>query len=63
MDSTPTLVVESPFAFACQRLYQAEQALHDARSSHVDSWIAAACDRLHAAVQAYTAAAALEHSA
>jgi hypothetical protein len=40
---------------AARRLYDAEVALHIARQSRVESWIAAAYDRLHAAI--------LEHSA
>jgi hypothetical protein len=43
---------------AAQRLYQAEVALHDAHSTHVDAWIMAAADRLHDAVEAYLAAVA-----
>jgi hypothetical protein len=38
---------------ASRRLAQAEQALHDAHASHVDSWIAAACKQLHRAVLEY----------
>lgn len=40
---------------AARRLYDAEIALHIARSSGVDAWIAAASDRLHEAVEAHTA--------
>jgi hypothetical protein len=46
---------------AC-RLYDAETALHAARQTHVDVWIAAAGDRLHDAVSAYLAARALHPS-
>jgi hypothetical protein len=35
---------------AAGRLFDAECALHVARQSHVDAWIAAASDRLHDAV-------------
>jgi hypothetical protein len=38
---------------AATRLYEAEVALHAARQSHVDSWVAAAYDRLHEAVEDY----------
>ena len=43
---------------AARHLYQAEQALHDAHTTHIDSWISAAADRLHEAVEAYLAAVA-----
>ena len=46
---------------AARRLYDAETALHAARQTHVDAWIAAAGDRLHDAVTAYLAAAAAPH--
>jgi hypothetical protein len=46
---------------AC-RLYDAETALHAARQTHVDAWIAAAGDRLHDAVSAYLSARALHPS-
>jgi hypothetical protein len=36
-----------------ERLYAAEVALHHARQTQVDEWIAAAYDRLHVAVEAY----------
>ncbi len=38
-----------------RRLYDAEVALHIARQSGVDGWVAAASDRLHEAVIAYRA--------
>jgi hypothetical protein len=41
---------------AQERVYAAEIALHHARQTHVDSWIAAAYDRLHEALEAFTAA-------
>jgi hypothetical protein len=43
-------------AIARERLYDAETALHAARQSAVDAWIAAAYDRLHQAVCAHAAA-------
>jgi hypothetical protein len=39
---------------AASRLHNAELALHDARQTGVDAWIAAAADRLHEAVVSYT---------
>ncbi|HEV7206536.1 MAG TPA: hypothetical protein VGN18_18160 [Jatrophihabitans sp.] len=42
-------------AAAEQRLYDAETALHAARQSGVDAWVAAAYDRLHETI--------LEHDA
>ncbi|HEY2778990.1 MAG TPA: hypothetical protein VGI77_13920 [Gaiellaceae bacterium] len=47
---------------AASRLYDAETALHAARQTHVDAWIAAAGDRLHDAVAAYLSARALHPS-
>jgi hypothetical protein len=38
-----------------RRLYDAEIALHYARQTAVDAWIAAAYDRLHEAVEEYVA--------
>ena len=38
---------------AATRMYDAEVALHAARQSHVDSWVAAAYGRLHEAVEDY----------
>jgi hypothetical protein len=35
---------------AANALYDAEVALHIARQTHVDEWIAAAADRLHEAI-------------
>jgi hypothetical protein len=37
-------------------MYDAETALHAARQTHVDAWIAAAYDHLHAAILEHTAA-------
>jgi hypothetical protein len=38
---------------AAARLYDAEVALHCARQTQVDAWVAAAYDRLHEAVEAH----------
>ncbi|HJQ43905.1 MAG TPA: hypothetical protein VJ831_12525 [Jatrophihabitantaceae bacterium] len=38
---------------AAQRLYDSECALHAARVTGVDEWIAAAADRLHTSLVAY----------
>lgn len=46
----------SPLIDAARELYEAELALHDARGSRVDAWVAAAADHLHQAVQRYEAA-------
>jgi hypothetical protein len=43
---------------AARRLYDAEGALHIARQSRVDSWVAAAYERLHAAILEHNAALA-----
>jgi hypothetical protein len=45
-------------ATAAVRLYDAEVALHIARQSKVDRWIAAAYDRLHQALTEHDAALA-----
>jgi hypothetical protein len=50
---------EDRVANAARRLYEAEVALHTARQSHVDRWVAAAYDRLHEAVEAHLLAVAL----
>ena len=42
--------VKAAFDAACRQLFRAEQALHDARQTGVDQWIAAAADRLHEAL-------------
>lgn len=42
-------------ATTATRLYDAEIALHIARQTGVDSWVAAAYDRLHLAVEDYQA--------
>ena len=44
---------------AAVRMYDAEVALHCARQSGVDAWIAAAYERLHVAIETYVAAAVL----
>jgi hypothetical protein len=38
---------------AARLVHDAETALHAARQSHVDAWIAAAADQLHAALANY----------
>jgi len=43
---------EADLAEAARRLYEAEVALHAARRTAVDAWIAAAADGLHEAVLA-----------
>ena len=43
---------------AARHLYEAEFALHIARQSGIDAWIAAAYDRLHPAVVEYETALA-----
>jgi hypothetical protein len=43
-------------AAAAVRVYDAEVALHIARQTGVDSWVAAAYDRLHEAMGTYLAA-------
>jgi hypothetical protein len=41
---------------AAHRLYDAEIALHIARQSQIDNWIAAAYDQLHVAIREHTVA-------
>jgi hypothetical protein len=41
---------------AAKRMYDAEVALHHARQTHVDAWIAAAYERLHEAIEVHIAA-------
>jgi hypothetical protein len=45
-----------------RRLFMAELALHDARSSRVDEWIKAAANNLHEAVADHLAALGHEHA-
>ena len=52
-DRTPT--TDEATSAAKRRVYDAETALHAARQSGVDAWVAAAYDRLHAALVAYEA--------
>ena len=54
--TNPTATHTAAVDVAAQRLYQAEVALHDAHTTHVDAWIAAAADRLHDAIETYLAA-------
>lgn len=59
-----TSTVESRVDAAAQRLHNTETALHIARQTGCDEWIAAAGDRLHEAVLEYLAAlAARQHGA
>jgi hypothetical protein len=46
-----------PVALAAEHMYAAEVALHTARQSGVDSWVAAAYERLHAAIAEHSVAA------
>jgi hypothetical protein len=41
---------------AAARMYAAEIALHEARQSHIDAWIAAAYDTLHRTIAEHRAA-------
>jgi hypothetical protein len=45
-----------PVAVAARHMYEAEVALHAARQSHVDAWVAAAYDHLHRAISEHLAA-------
>jgi hypothetical protein len=45
---------------ARRHLYDAENALHAARQTHIDAWIDAAYERLHAAVEEHLRALAEE---
>lgn len=59
MTSLLTLAPQSErLSAATVRLYDAEVALHIARQSSVDHWIAAAYDRLHLALAEHAAALA-----
>jgi hypothetical protein len=51
--ATGDRMAEGRVRAAATRMYDAEGALHAARQSHVDSWVAAAYDRLHEAVEDY----------
>ena len=63
--TTPNALVNAELLLegAARRLYDAETALHAARQTQIDAWIAAAGDRLHDAVSAYLAALAPHPSA
>jgi hypothetical protein len=52
LDTKPA---EDRVSDAALHLYEADFALHIARQSGIDAWVAAACDRLHEAVLAYDA--------
>lgn len=56
LDSTAS---EGRVEFAARHLYDAEVALHAARQTGVDKWVAAAYDRLHEAVIDHSIAVAL----
>jgi hypothetical protein len=56
----PNPAADTDAATAARCLHRAEQALHDAHTTHVDEWISAAADRLHDAVEAYLAAVAAQ---
>ena len=56
--SAPRRAPSDRLAVAATRLYDAEIALHIARQTSVDAWIAAAYDRLHAAIREHRAALA-----
>ena len=60
MNGSPTREAHIPdgLRIAAGRLYDAECALHTARQSHLDGWIAAASEKLHDAVTEYLAAIA-----
>ena len=49
---------ETRVSVAARHVYDAECALHNARQSRVDSWIAAAADKLHQALVEHLAAVA-----
>jgi hypothetical protein len=53
---TPLVAPDTACESAAKRMYDAEVALHCARQTHVDAWIAAAYEQLHVAVEAYVAA-------
>lgn len=56
MTTTTSQPSDGSVDVAARRLYQAELALHDAHTTHDDSWICAAADRLHEALEAYLVA-------
>ena len=57
MDTTLVIDVAAhdPRADTARELYDAECALHYARQTHVDAWIAAAAAKLHQAIGGYLA--------
>ena len=61
--SVRTLTPGDGLAAAATRLYDAEIALHIARQTTVDAWIAAAYDQLHTAVCEHRAALSAARSA
>lgn len=50
--------IETRVLVAAQHLYEAECALHDAKQSQIDGWIAAAADKLHQSLVEHLAAMA-----
>jgi hypothetical protein len=60
--TTPDATVEDSVYVAAWHMYEAELALHDARGSHVDAWIAAAAEKLHQAVVEHRNAIAERHA-
>jgi hypothetical protein len=53
MTTTHNAGFASDLSAASRELYEAELALHDARSSGVDAWVSAASDHLHRALERY----------
>jgi hypothetical protein len=51
--SRPAPDVTDRIDAAARRVYDAELALHAARQSGIDQWVAAASERLHAALSSY----------
>jgi hypothetical protein len=47
---------DTPERAAARRMYEAEVALHAARQSRVDEWVAAATEKLHEAIVEHLAA-------
>jgi hypothetical protein len=65
MSTTPAMAMapiglsaEERVATSAHRMYDAEIALHTARQTHVDAWVAAAYTRLHEAINEHTLAMA-----
>ena len=58
MVTTLNMEVHNRLRVSASRLYDAECALHQARQTQVDAWVAAAADKLHLAIGEYLAAVA-----